>query len=116
MHMIIKKLTDLETHLKYDNSDHIDIIKKDFNSFKTELEEDVKNTNFMLDNIFSFLESAFGDDNEMEIWTVELTVNNYSADFISSFHSTEYFKHSKAMLLAERHKELKSEILTLDLN
>ena len=116
MHMIIKKLTDLETHLKYDNSDHIDIIKKDFNSFKTELEEDVKNTSFMLDNIFSFLESAFGDDNEMEIWTVELTVNNYSADFVSNFHSTEYFKHSKTMLLAERHKELKSKILTLDLN
>jgi hypothetical protein len=68
-----------------------------------------------LSNAFKFLEEAFGDDQEMLIFVTELTINRYTASFISRYGCPEYFKHNKELLLYERHKDIIREIEILNI-
>lgn len=65
--------------------------------------------------LFAFLEDVFPDGNEMLIFVTELTVNDYSARFISMFGSEDYKRHNDALLISERRNELQEEIAALEL-
>ena len=45
----------------------------------------------------------------------ELTINEYSARFISRYGCQEYFKHNKELLFYERQKEIIHELDSLEL-
>ena len=69
-----------------------------------------------LTNIFEFIKKAFGVEQEMVVFVTELTVNYYSAKFISVCGSKEYYKYNKILMLSERQKEMKSKLENLDLD
>jgi signal transduction histidine kinase len=64
----------------------------------------------LLSNAFKFLEDTFGDGQELLVFVTELTINIYTASFISRYGCEEYFKHSKELLIYTRHKEIIKEI------
>ncbi len=68
-----------------------------------------------LSNAFKYLENAFGDGQEMLIFVTELTINRYTASFISRYGCPEYFEHNKELLLYERHKDIIREIEILNI-
>lgn len=74
--------------------------------------EGVKNS---LHALFTFVETAFEEGNEMLVVLTELTVNVQSAKFIAMFGSEDYKKHNKGLMLSERKNEIRDEILKLDI-
>lgn len=95
--------------------DAFKLVKKAFDA-KVKALKDMSNVaQDKLSNAFKFLENAFGDGQEMLIFVTELTINRYTASFISRYGSTEYFKHNKDLLLYERHKDIIREIEILNI-
>ena len=115
LHKTIQMLGELEKRLKSGSNDPLAEIKADFNAHTSELKKQVDEAGGMLENIFIFCEDCFGEGQEMIILVTELTVNYYSSRFISRYGCKKYFEHNKEMLFYERHRELVSEILKLEL-
>ena len=63
----------------------------------------------------SFVEEAFGQENEMLILLTELTGNSASARFIAGFGSPDYARFSEDMMLARRRDDLQERIAALEL-
>ena len=91
------------------------LIKKVFDDKVKAMKDNSVEIGKKLSNAFKFLETAFGDGQEMLIFVTELTINRYTASFISRYGSTEYFKHNKDLLLYERHKDIIREIEVLNI-
>ena len=91
------------------------LIKKVFDNKVKAMKDSSVEIGKKLSNAFKFLETAFGDGQEMLIFVTELTINRYAASFISRYGSTEYFKHNKDLLLYERHKDIIREIEFLNI-
>ena len=64
---------------------------------------------------FSFLENAFGDAQEMLVFTTELTSRQDAARFIAQYGSESYFAHNSDMILSERQSDLRRRVEELDL-
>jgi MoxR-like ATPases len=69
-----------------------------------------------LDNIFSFLEAAYDEGQEMLIFITELTVNQNAAAFINRFGCKAYFRHNKNLLVYDRVREINEELDKLNLD
>ena len=95
--------------------DAFKLVKKAFDAKVKSLKDMSTVAQDKLSNAFKFLENAFGDGQEMLIFVTELTINRYTASFISRYGSTEYFKHNKDLLLYERHKDIIREIEILNI-
>ncbi len=96
--------------------DAFKLVKKAFDAKVKSLKDMSIVAQDKLSNAFKFLENAFGDGQEMLIFVTELTINRYTASFISRYGSTEYFKHNKDLLLYERHKDIIREIEILNID
>ena len=96
--------------------DAFKLVKKAFDAKVKSLKDMSTVAQDKLSNAFKFLENAFGDGQEKLIFVTELTINRYTASFISRYGSTEYFKHNKDLLLYERHKDIIREIEILDID
>lgn len=59
-----------------------------------------------LENVFSFLEDAYGEDDEMAIFIATLTENRYSADFIGRYGSEGYFRHNESVMVFSQEQQL----------
>ncbi len=66
-----------------------------------------------LANAFSFMESAFGEGEEMVIFVTELTMNTDCALFLAEHPSEEYLRYSEKLLIGTRRGELLAEIRSL---
>ena len=73
----------------------------------------IEETQSQLENLFLFLEDVFGEGHEILVAVTELTVNYWSAKFISRYGCEKYFEHNKELLVYERQQELVSEIMLL---
>ena len=92
------------------------ILKADFDSRTSTLNQLAGNVGQRLSNAFRFCDSAFSDGQEMVIFVTELTRGYYSASFLSHYGCEEYFSHNKELLFYERQKEIIRELETLDLD
>lgn len=99
-----------------DGDEAFNIIKQEFDKKTKGLKGQADAVGVKLSNAFKFCEDVFGDGQEMLIFVTELTINYFSAKFISRYGCNEYFNHNKELLFYERQKEIISEIenLTLD--
>lgn len=68
-----------------------------------------------LDNVFRFLEACFEGGTEMLVFLSELSINPYTANFVSKFACKEYFAHNKKLLSYERREELLHKIESLEM-
>ena len=89
-------------------------IKESFNNRTKKLKRQSDICRNKMSNAFNFLEEVFPGGREMLIFVTELTMNYYSATFISKYGCDEYFKHNKELLFNDRRKEIMDELNNLD--
>lgn len=90
-------------------------LKEKYSKYVTKLKQKTARVQQRLSALFSFVEEAFEQGNEMLILVTELTVNSASAQFIATFGCPEYHRHNQELLLGERGENLQAEIAALDL-
>lgn len=105
-HLHQEGVTDLHEGFAY--------IKETFGGSVADMKQHMADTQSALENIFLFIEDVFGSEQEMLVVVTELTVNYYSAKFISRYGCEKYFEHNKELLVYERQQELLSEIMLLN--
>ena len=88
------------------NTDAYEIVKGLFEKETEKLEDRTKETSAVLQNVFDFLEEAFGESQEMVAFITELNANYYSIWFIQENGSDQYYRHNKGLLFDERQKML----------
>lgn len=87
--------TDIRNKLKAKYSGEVDKLKGQAQKASIELA-----------NCFQFCDDVFGDGQEMLVLVTELTLNSYSATYISHYGCDEYYKHNKDLQFYERQKEI----------
>ncbi len=97
------------------NGDAFRRMKDEYSKRTTSFKEKTESVKEQLSNMFAFCEDVFGEGQEMVILVTELTVNYYSAHFISKYGCPEYMAHNKELLFYERQKEIIMELDRLDL-
>ena len=90
-------------------------IKKKFEAEVAAMKSETAVTKERLHGLFTFVETAFEEGNEMLILVTELTVNTAGARFIATFGCEDYQKHNEALRLSERQESLVHEIEKLEL-
>ena len=92
------------------------LLKNAFDSETADFRVRAARTKKRLENLFTFVENAFVEGNEMLILVTELTVNNDSARFIGQFGCPSYERHNSELMLSERCGDLQKEIEGLHLD
>lgn len=64
----------------------------------------------VMQNVFDFLEAAFGDSQEMVFFITELNANTYSMWFIKENGSDSYYRYNKGLLFDQRQKAILGEM------
>lgn len=108
-----KRIIDSDSH---DATVVNSIIKEDFSSRVNRLKESISKCKAYLNNAYSFMESVWGNGNELLIFTTQIASNKYISLFIGTYGCEKYFDHSKDLIIYDRAKEIKREIKDLDLN
>ncbi len=93
-----------------------DVIRRDFNTRVEAFQQSAKKISSETANIFRFGDEVFPNGQELTILVTELTVNPYSARFISQYRVEEYFIHDKELLFHQRQIDILSEIKNLDID
>jgi len=77
-------------------------VKAAFNRRADQLSAAVERAKSRLDQMFVFLESLFGEGQEMLVAVTELTANYFTSRFITDYGCEKYFAHNKELLFHER--------------
>ena len=70
-------------------------------------------TSEKLDRAFTFLETVFGESQELVMFLTELTMNYYSMKFIRDNGCQKYTDYNRSLLLGGRQKSILDELQTL---
>ena len=89
------------------------MVKQKFDSEVAEMKAETMAVKERLHHLFAFVEEVFEDGNEMLILVTELTVNTFSARFITMFGCEDYQKHNEKLMLSERQSDIKNELKEL---
>ena len=83
-----------------------DEVKKMFSRETDELEEMTSYVSRTLENVFLFLEEAFGESQEMVAFVTELNANYYSTWFIRENGCDLYYRYNKGLLFEDRRQDI----------
>ena len=108
-HTIIQCLDEMHKAL-LESEDTFEVVKEVFQNKVQMREYHIDMTANQLANTFAFLETAFGESQEMVIFLTELTSGFYSMKFISENGSEEYYKYNKILLFKDNEQKLLKEI------
>ena len=93
-----------------EKEDAFEAVKELFAAEAEQREETIDLASVMLDHAFSFLEEAFGANQEMVIFITELTTNFYSVKFISENGCEKYYQYNTELLFDEKQKTILQDI------
>lgn len=91
------------------------LVKATYDKEVAQMKQEVASCKENLSALFTFVEKAFGEGNELLVLVTELTVNNDSAGFIASFGCEAYQKQNERLMISERTDRLVQEIRELEL-
>ena len=91
------------------------LLKARFDAAVGNMKADTDKTGKELHHLFTFVENAFEEGNEMLILVTELTVNTWASQFIATFGSPDYQRHNRELMLTERQDDIKAQIAELRL-
>ncbi|MEG1167224.1 ATP-binding protein [Gordonibacter sp.] len=92
-----------------------DFLSQAFSGKATALQARVGHVEGRLACAFAFVEAAFGDRQEMVVFTTELTSRTVSARYIAQYGSESYFAHNADMILSERQRDLRRRVEDLNI-
>lgn len=81
-------------------------VKALFEREVNEREEEIAYASATLQNVFYFMEDAFGESQEMVAFITELNANYYSVWFIKENGSDQYYRYNKGLLFEERQQDI----------
>jgi hypothetical protein len=90
-------------------------VNQEFDSRVKAMKEGVAKTSSRVHHLFEFTNQAFAEGNEMLVLVTELTVNSYSARYISTFGCEDYHKYNQVLMVSERQEDLREEVAKLGL-
>lgn len=88
-------------------------VKKRFEEETKRRKDEISAVSTELENAFAFMTAAFGESQEMVIFVTELTVNFYSAKFISENGCDPYYVYNRGLMFNERQQGILKEIDSL---
>lgn len=93
-----------------------DLLRERFNERLDELDASVDAASAALDNVFKFVEEAFGEGQEMLMLVTDLSVSRAGMAFINDHGCERYFAHNQNLQFYERGSDLAARIdrITLD--
>ena len=89
-------------------------VKEAFSGEADDLEKQTETVAQTLQNVFDFMEAAFGDSQEMVAFITELNANFYSIWFIRENGSDQYYRHNKGLLFDDRQKLILGQMEKLE--
>ena len=89
-------------------------VKEAFSGEADGLEKQTETVSQTLQNVFDFMEAAFGDSQEMVAFITELNANFYSIWFIRENGSAQYYRHNKGLLFDDRQKLILGQMEELE--
>lgn len=95
--------------------DEFGVVSEKFNGEKSALKDSVDREKERLSALFTFVEKAFGEENEMLLLLTELTVHDKASRFIALFGCDDYQTYSKHMMVTNRQDALLQEIDELEI-
>ena len=95
-------------------SDIYEKVKEAFSGEADDLEKQTETVAQTLQNVFDFMEAAFGDSQEMVAFITELNANFYSIWFIRENGSDQYYRHNKGLLFDDRQKLILGQMEELE--
>lgn len=105
-----------EHNLSFYDHSHFEDLKQNFTKEVNHIKEDAHIISTQLHHLFLFMEEVYQNGQEMSIFVTELTMNQYTAQFISQYGCDKYFEHNKDLMFYERHKELLQQINELNID
>ena len=90
--------------------DAYEYTKERFGEEAGALERKTEEVKEILQNVFDFLEDAFGESQEMVFFITELNANSYSMWFIKENGSDSYYRYNKGLIFEERQKVILAEM------
>ncbi len=90
-----------------------ELLKVEFAREKQELQKIYEIAGVHLEHVLDFMESAFGESQEMVIFITELNANQYSVQYLQRYQCERYFFWNKQLLLDERHKIIQKKLQEL---
>lgn len=90
-------------------------LQMQFNAQVAEMKGQVEVTGERLHHLFSFASRAFEEGNEMLVLVTELTVNTYSARYLSMFGCEDYSRYNQLLMVSERQNQMRDNIAKLQL-
>lgn len=104
----------LETGISPEDNDKVfGFVKEQFDKQVGAMKEAVTRIGERLHYLFTFADKAFAEGNEMLVLVTELTVNKYSARYISMYGCEDYQKYNQLLMVSERGQNLQEEIKDL---
>ncbi|MCD7750544.1 MAG: MoxR family ATPase [Lachnospiraceae bacterium] len=101
--------------VSHDQEEAFTVVKAKFDEEVLAMKTHVNKTKEETEQLFAFVESAFGQGNEMLILVTELTANQSGARFIALFGCEAYQRNSDILLLSERQNHMQEKIRELNL-
>ncbi len=89
------------------------LVKEHFETETAKRKEEISAVSAALEHAFAFMEAAFGESQEMVVFVTELTVNFYSARFISENGCDPYYVYNRGLMFAERQQGILKELDSL---
>lgn len=109
-HQTIKKLNVYLSHLKAAPATDFSSLKSFFDEDTSAFKQHVLRIQTRLENLFSFAETVYGEDNEILVIVSSLTGNRDCVSFINQFGCEKYFKHNKELLFFQRQQEIENRL------
>ena len=100
--------------MKFQKKNTYERAKTAFATEADSLETQTEYISQTLQNVFDFMEAAFGDSQEMVAFITELNANFYSIWFIRENGSDQYYRHNKGLLFDDRQKLLLGQMEELE--
>ncbi len=114
VHAFLEKLWLELEGLTQNEQDIYEKAKEAFSAEADRLEEQTEAAAQTLQNVFDFMEAAFGDSQEMVAFITELNANFYSIWFIRENGSDQYYRHNKGLLFDDRQKLILGQLEELE--
>jgi hypothetical protein len=86
------------------------LVREQFSQAVASRKASILDTSAKLDAAFAFLETTFGEGQELVIFLTELTMNCYSMRFIRDNGCPKYTEYNESLLLGGRQKRLLEEL------
>ena len=65
-----------------------------------------------MENVFDFMEAAFGSSQEMVVFVTELNVSFYATRFLQEYECERYYRYNKSLLFDVQNQDLLRRIET----